>query len=74
MELGYSGVCERCQYENRVDSPTKGDMGCFSRETKAIKGNDEKVMYMLETKALYNYQRNKEEFGLSIQIQKWVPQ
>jgi hypothetical protein len=43
-----------------VDAPTKGDMGCFSRKKKAIKGDDEKAKYMLETKAFYNYQRNKE--------------
>jgi len=30
------------------------------RKNKAIEYDDEKAMYMLETKALYNYQRNKE--------------
>jgi hypothetical protein len=43
-----------------VDAPTKGDMGFFSRKKKAIKDDDKKAMYMMETKALYNYQRNKE--------------
>jgi hypothetical protein len=37
-----------------VDALTQGDMGFFSRENKAIKGDDEKAIYMLETKALYN--------------------
>jgi hypothetical protein len=35
-------VLERCLYEKRVDSPTKSDMGCFSKKKKAIKGDNEK--------------------------------
>jgi hypothetical protein len=35
-----------------VDAPTKGGMGLFSREKKAIKDDNEKAMYMLETKDL----------------------
>jgi hypothetical protein len=43
-----------------MDAPTEGDMGFFSMENKAIQEDDEKSMYMLEMKAFYNYQRNKE--------------
>jgi hypothetical protein len=46
--------------QKRVDAQTKGDMGFFSIKKEAIKDDDKKYMYMLETKALYNYQRNKE--------------
>jgi hypothetical protein len=38
-----------------VDAPTKGDMGFLSWEKKVIKGDDEKAMYRLKTKDLYNY-------------------
>jgi hypothetical protein len=46
----------------------------FQEKKNVIKGDDEKTKYILETKDFYNYQRNKEQFGLSIQIQKQVPQ
>jgi hypothetical protein len=35
-------VLERCHYEKRVDSPTKSDMGFFSRKKKVIKGDNKK--------------------------------
>jgi hypothetical protein len=60
MDLGYLGFVNDVNMKKRVDAPTKGDMGCFAREKKAIKDDDEKAMYMLETKDFYNYQRNKE--------------
>jgi len=36
------------------------------RKRRPFKDDDEKYMYMLETKDLYNYQRNKESFGFNI--------
>jgi hypothetical protein len=46
----------------RVNAPTNDDMGFFSRKRKSLKATTKKkkTMYMLETKALYNYQMNKE--------------
>jgi hypothetical protein len=60
MDLGYSGFVNGVGIIKKVDAPTKGDMGFFARENKAIKGDNEKAKYMLETKDFYNYQRNKE--------------
>jgi hypothetical protein len=60
MDLGYSGFFNVFNVKKGVDAPTKGDMSLFSIKRKAIKDDDKKSMDMLETKAFYNYQKNKE--------------
>jgi hypothetical protein len=55
--------------------PTKGDMGCILQEGKKVaKGDDKKICKCWKQRIFTIYQINKEQFGMSVQIQKWVPQ
>jgi hypothetical protein len=39
-DLGYSRFVNYVSMKKRVDAPTKGDMGFFSRKKKAIEDDD----------------------------------
>jgi hypothetical protein len=59
MDLGYSGFMNDVGMK-KSGCPNQGRHGLLFQEKKAIKGDDKKAKYMLETKAFYNYQINKE--------------
>jgi hypothetical protein len=44
MDLGFSRFVNDVNVNKRVDSPTKGDLGCFARKNKAIKDDDKKKL------------------------------
>jgi hypothetical protein len=60
MDLGYLGFLNDVNMEREWMPQPRETWVDFTRKKKAIKGDDEKSKYMLETKTFYNYQRNKE--------------
>jgi hypothetical protein len=60
MDLGYSGFVNDVGMKREWMPQPRATWVAFPGKKKAIKGDDEKDKYMLETKAFYNYQRNKE--------------
>jgi hypothetical protein len=46
-----------------VDAPTKGDMGCVSREKKVIKGDDKKLSKRWKQRLFTINKEIKNNFG-----------
>jgi hypothetical protein len=57
-----------------MNSPTKGDMGCFCQKRKVTKGDDKKLCKGWKQRIFKITKYIKNQLWMSVQIQKQVPQ